>query len=135
MNPVFEDKKSPETPVWRKRLLLTLIFAFTLAGLIAGGFFLWKSAAYPSLETRIGSLQTFFEKSAPESKVQEILCQGVIVTANRGNRVTLNGEAVEVGATIAGVTVVEITASNALLECNGKVTPLAPGESLIPRKR
>jgi hypothetical protein len=144
MNPVSEGEKIPAagTPVWLKRTLLGLLFASAVAGIIFGGRLARKSAAGlsgrlrndPAVTNRLNELQTFFEKSGPEEPAEEIVCQGVILTVNRGARVVINGEAVKTGEIIGGAKVLEITASNVLVECNGQTHRLAPGESFSPEK-
>jgi hypothetical protein len=145
MNPVFEEEKVPVTgtPVWLKRTLLTLLFISAVAGFIFSALVVRQTAAgfsaniigNPAVETRINDLHAFFEKSVPEPSSGGLLCQGIIRTATRGNRVVFNGEAFEAGATVNGIKILEITASNVLVECNGTITPLVPGESYTPENR
>ncbi|MDD3276254.1 MAG: hypothetical protein PHP93_04295, partial [Kiritimatiellales bacterium] len=122
---------------------LSLLFASAGAGIIFGGLFARKATAewsgrllnQPAVTNRLSEVQTFFEKPSVSRPVEEIVCQGVILTANRGARVVINGETVKIREVVGGAKILEITASNVLVECNGETHRLAPGESFSPGKK
>ncbi|NOU36742.1 MAG: hypothetical protein HOO88_08230 [Kiritimatiellaceae bacterium] len=144
VNSIPEKEKAPlkSTPAWLKRSLLVLLFASA-----AGGFFFCARlvrtsttgipavlSKKPIQKSKFSGLQSFFEKAVPAKPEETILCQGVILSANRGSRAVINGQVVKIGSVVNGARVLEITASNVLVRCNGETRRLAPGERFTPKK-
>jgi hypothetical protein len=133
---------SKGTPVWLKRLLIALLFISAAAGFIFSSSILLKSTSglfktlgkKPAIENNINHLQSFFEAAAPSTTTNIILCQGIIITRDRGPLAIINGKPAKTGTVINGVRILEITANNVRTEYNGKIRGLKPGESFIPKK-
>jgi hypothetical protein len=136
------DAISKSTPGWLKWLLIALLFASASAGFIFSSSILWQSTSgfftnlgkKPAIENHLNHLQSFFETATPSSTTNIILCQGTIITRDRGPLAIINGKPAKTGAVINGVRIIEITTNNVLIEYNGKTRRLKPGESFIPKK-
>lgn len=144
MNLISEEKNAPinTTPVWLKWLLLFLLFVSSATGFIFCSSMLQRSTSglfktlgkKPAIEASLNNLQAFFEAATPSSTTNIILCQGTIITKDKGAIAIINGKPTKTGAVINGIRILEITASNVLVECNGKTRILKLGESFTPKK-
>lgn len=133
-----------ETPLWLKRTLLVLLFGSAAAGFIFTVFTIHHSLnghskvidrQVPALEIKRDDMPAIFQKSALVQSTEIILCQGVVSSANGQAKAIINGETVETGAVVSGATILEITAGDVLIECNGITSRIAPGESYNPRRK
>lgn len=147
MNLISEQKNVPinTTPVWLKRLLLFLLLASSAAGFILNSSMLQQSTSSlfktlvkkPAIENKLDGLQAFFEAATPSTTTATtniILCQGTIISKEKGALAIINGKPAKTGAVINSSRILEISASNVLVECNGKTRRLAPGEYFIPKQ-
>lgn len=145
MNPAYEDgsQTAKSTLARIKWPLIILLVAAVIAGSVFGVLKVRRSAGggssgSPDQETALGTqlnkMNAFFKKTAPDQPAGTILCQGVILSATRGARAIINGETAGTGVVVNGARILEITASNVLVECNGQTRRLAPGESFIPKR-
>ena len=135
------------TPVWFKWTLLALLFAFSAAGFASSTFLTKKSARLFSgtLGNQLKSgIMDFGGSSGFRGKPDSsrwnhfdntITCQGTIICENGKALAMINGRTTAVGGTINGARILEITASNVVVECNGKIRRLAPGKSFTPGKK
>jgi hypothetical protein len=79
--------------------------------------------------------QPLFEKTTPaKPSSSTVVCQGTILSKGYGPIAIINGQPAKTGSLINGVKIVEITASNVLIECRGKTRRLSPGDSFTPGK-
>ena len=152
MKSVLERKNTAvgKTPSWLKRLLLVLLLASTVAGFFFGTLMVRRSAVkIPSFFNKIPS---FFNKSVSLKKSGEfgdfvvfrdktglteieIICHGMGVGKDGLSRAVIDGKIVAPGAIIRGMKIIEISASNILVECSGKSLRLEPGERVAPEKK
>jgi hypothetical protein len=149
MKSVLKRKKISvgKTPAWLKRLLLVLLFASTVAG-----FFFSTTGVRPStikIPSFLNRIPSFFNKPVSLKKSGEfgdfvvfrdqsglteieIVCHGMGVGKDGLSRAVIDGTIVAPGAIIRGMKIVEINASNILVECSGKNLRLEPGERVAP---
>lgn len=149
MKSVLKRKKTSagKTPAWLKRLLLVLLFGSTVAG-----FFFSTTRVQPSaikVPSFFNKIPSFFNKSPLLPKTREsgdfvvfrdqsglteieIVCHGMGVGKDGISRAVIDGTIVAPGAVIRGMKVIEINASNILVECRGKNLRLEPGERVAP---
>ncbi|MFA7256182.1 MAG: hypothetical protein WC047_01220 [Kiritimatiellales bacterium] len=71
------------------------------------------------------------KKSEP---VNAITCQGLLKDKEGVAMAFIDGQIVATGETIGDMRILEITASNILVECRGKTCRLSPGETFTPEK-
>lgn len=64
----------------------------------------------------------------------EIICHGMGVGKDGISRAVIDGKIVAPGTTIRGMKIIDINASNILVECNGRSLRLEPGERVAPEK-
>ncbi len=152
MKPVLKRKKISvgKTPPWLKRVLLVLLFASTVAGF----FFSAIRIRHPAIKIPafFNKIPSYFNKPALLSKTQEfgdfvvfrdksglteiaIVCHGMGVGKDGLSRAVVDGKIVAPGAIIRGMKIIEISASNILVECSGKSLRLEPGERVAPEKK
>ena len=152
MKSVLKKEKTSvgKTPPWLKRILLVLLFASTIAGFFFGALMVRRSVIKtPSFFNRIPS---FFNKSVSLKKTGEfgdfivfrdktglteieIICHGMGIGKDGLSRAVIDGKIVAPGAIIRGMRIIEISASNILVECSGKSLRLEPGERVAPEKK
>lgn len=151
MNPVLRKKTSVrKTPPWLKWFLLILLFASTIAVFFSRMPMVRRPAIkIHSLLSRIPSRssQSANRKDADEfgdftvfrdkSGLTEIaiVCHGMGVGKDGLARAVIDGKIVAPGAIIRGMKIIEISASNILVECSGKSLRLEPGERVAPEKK
>jgi hypothetical protein len=148
MNPDFkltQDLRGP-TPVWLRRtliagLIISAVAGFTLNGLqIHRGFSAWSSLADGSAAETSGGFTEWAARvehsvSRPKTAAfKGVVCQGVITGDEGGALAVINEQTVAAGSRINGVNIVNITASNVLVECRGETRLLEPGDSFVPGK-
>ena len=145
-----EKKSAGKTPPWLKQLLLVLLLASTVAGFFFGALMVWRSVIQtPSFFNKFPS---FFNKSVSLKKAGEfgdfivfrdktglteieIVCHGMGVGKDGLSRAVVDGKIVAPGAIVRGMKIIEISASNILVECSGKSLRLEPGERVAPEKK
>jgi hypothetical protein len=151
MNPALgkEKKSVRKTPPWLKWLLLVVLFASTGAGFLSRTFRVRHSAVdIPAFFNKIPSLfnkANLLQKSGEfgdfvvfrdKSGLTEIaiVCYGMGVGKDGLSRAVIDGKIVAPGAVVRGMKIIEISASNILVECSGKSLHLEPGERVTPEK-
>ena len=135
VNLLSEEKKAAatSTPAWLKWPLLAIFFISALIGFISSfPNIRHPTAGFPMAikQAKPNTMQTFFGKAVPVRPPETVLCQGTIISADRGALAIIDGQSAKVGSVVSGVRIIEITASNVLVECNGKTRRLAPGEKI-----
>jgi hypothetical protein len=149
MKSVLKRKKISvgKTPSWLKRFLLVLLFASTVAGFIFSTTRARHSAI--KIPAFFNKIPSFFNKPVSLKKAGEfgdfvvfrdksglteieIVCHGMGVGKDGLSRAVVDGTIVAPGAIIRGMKIVEINASNILVECSGKSLRLEPGERVAP---
>jgi hypothetical protein len=142
-----EKNSVGKTPSWLKRILLVLLFASTVAGFLFGT----TRVRHPAIKipSFFDKIHPFFNKSVSLKKAGEfgdfmvfrdktglteieIICHGMGVGKDGLSRAVIDGTIVAPGAIIRGMKIIEINASNILVECSGKNLRLEPGERVAP---
>lgn len=144
-----EEEKVPAklTPAWLKRTLIVLLFVFSAAG-FASSTFLFKKAVslLPKLSGQPFKIDTTEHKNfslLAEKKdasrwdfpKDAITCQGTIVHESGKALALINGKVIPVDGVVNGFRILEITASNVLIECDGETHRIVPGKSFTPEKK
>ena len=145
-----EKKSVGKTPPWLNRVLLVLLFASTVAGF----FFSTTRIRHPAIKIPefFNKFPSFFSRPALPPKAKEfgdfvvfrdksglteieIVCRGMGVGKGGLSRAVVDGKIVAPGAIIRGMKIIEISSSNILVECSGKILRLEPGERVAPEKK
>jgi len=152
MKSVLNRKKTSagKTPPWLNRILLVLLFASAVAGF----FFSTTRIRHPAIKIPafLNKLPSYFNRPDVPQKTHEfgdfvvfrdksglteiaIVCHGMGVGKDGLSRAVIDGKIVAPGAIIRGMKIIEISASNILVECSGKSLRLEPGERVAPEKK
>ena len=142
MNSVFE-KNAPakNTAPWLKWLLLILLFASTIAGYFLSPLMIRKFTTGNSsvFKKKVGlpkaaefhGFMAFREKTGFTPSEIKMICHGMGIGQDGTARAVIDGKILKPGTIIRGMRLLEINASNILVECNGKILSLSPGERFV----
>ena len=138
-----------KTPPWLKWLLIVLLFISTVAGIFFSTIIVRPSAI--NIPSFFNKTPSFLKPSARLNQTGdfgdpvvfrgksglteiEIVCHGMGVGKDGLSRAVIDGKIVAPGTVIRGMKIVEISASNILVSCNGGNFRLEPGERVTPEK-
>jgi len=141
-----QRKTGRPTPVWLKRILLTLFFTASLGGMGYGVTILFRSVRTAAESIPALSPLNEAEQAEPESikspkkpflglkkkPSTAVVFQGSATGKDGKMLALISGETVGVNAKLHGVKVLKISRQSVLLEFNGQEYLLQPGERLKP---